>query len=158
MTKGLTTMSVDLGGTRYPLKFDIDSMMEIETLIQTLGLGQARGDFFKLLDPPYNIREIVIMIQSGIDGKRRYDAGDGPFKPISTDEVKKMVQGHFDLIKGKTHSIQEWRDEQGKLMDSISMAARQGAGLVVQDEPEESPNPESEFPGVTIRPSRQASK
>jgi hypothetical protein len=154
MTKGKTTQSIDLGGQRYALRFDIDSMMEIETLIQTLGLGQARGDFFKLLDAPYNIREIVIMIQSGINGKRRYDAGTGPFKPISTDEVKKLVQTHFDLIKARAHTIQEWRDEQSKLMDAISMAARQGAGLVIQDEPDkdkelETPNQETELPGVT---------
>ena len=156
-SKGMTTLSVDLAGQRYPLKFDIDSMMEIETLIQTLGLGQARGDFFKLLDAPYNIREIVIMVQSGINGKRRYDAGTGSFKAITTDEVKKMVQAHFDLIKGKAHSIQEWRDEQAKLMDSISMAARQGAGLMPADvaepkeeEKEENPNQENESLGATI--------
>lgn len=154
--KGITTQSVDLGGQRYPLRFDIDSMMEIEMLVQTMGLGQARGDFFKLLDTPYNIREIVIMIQSGINGKRRYDAGTGSFKPITTDEVKKLVQAHFDMVKGKAHSIQEWRNEQTKLMDAISMAARQGAGLVIEEEPdkekdkekeEETPN-QSELPGA----------
>lgn len=140
--KGMPTLGVELAGEHYNLRYDIESMMEVEQLVQTLALGTARADFFNMLDAPYNIREMVLMLQAGINGYYRYS--NDP-KRITTDEVRKLVQSHFNHIQTKVKGIPEWKKEQQKVHESISMAARLGAGLVVGDLPEEeSPNPKKE--------------
>lgn len=145
--KGMTTYSVELAGERHNLRYDIDSMMEIETLAQAL-LNTSRADYYQMLDAPYNVRELVILIQAGINGYHRHQ-DDG--QSISTKEVKELVQAHFDYIKKHAKTIPEWKAENQKMHDAVSTAVRLGVGLVPQNEPEPEkadPSP-NESPGPT---------
>lgn len=154
----MPTLSIEMANERYNLRYDIEAMLEVETLIQTLNLGTNRADFFQMLDPPYNVREMVVLIQAGINGYKRFQGETNAKNFTNTDEVRRMVQAHFDAVQKKAKSVQAWRDAQAGLWSAIAKAARMGVGLVEEEKSDKgkkekddpSPNEENGSPGAII--------
>ena len=125
--KGMPTAQIELAGKRYDLRYDIDSMAEVEITAQALSMNAGRSDFYGLLDAPYNVREQIVLLMAGINGARR-DRGDTSL--LNPDGSKALLQAHFDYIRERQHELKEWQESIKLLNAQLMDAARLGAGLV----------------------------
>lgn len=123
VTKGMPKAQVELAGKRYDLRFDIDSMAEIENESEEM----RRKSFYLLLDAPYDIREQTIMLMAGVNGAKR-DKGD--FALLNLSGAKALLQSHFDYLREKQITADEWKHAMTLVNLAIMEAARLGAGLV----------------------------
>ena len=127
LTKGMPKGQIELSGSRYDVRYDIDSMAEIEITAQAVSLNAGRANFYKLLDAPYNVREQMVMIYAGINGAKRFN---GQNDLIDMDATKKLLQSHFEWIKAQAYDLKAWQESILRLNGQIQEAARLGAGLV----------------------------
>ena len=127
LTKGMPKAQIELSGSRYDVRYDIDSMAEIEITAQALSLNVGRSSFYNLLDAPYNIREQIVMIHAGINGAKRYNEQKDL---LDIDATKKLLQSHFEWIKAQAYDLKAWQESIIRLNGQIQEAARLGAGLV----------------------------
>ena len=125
--KGMTKAQVELAGKKYDLRYDVDSIGEVEITAQAVSLNSGRNNYYDLLDAPYNFREQVCLILAGINGAKRYD---GLTDFLDQNSTKKLMQEHFDWVRSKQFSIRDWQESIRRLNNQISEAARLGVGLV----------------------------
>jgi len=125
--KGMTASQIELAGKRYDLRYDIDSMAEVEITAQALSMGAGRSDFYGLLDAPYNIREQIVLLMAGINGAKR-NKGETDFLDPTT--AKALLQSHFDYIRERQPELKDWQESIRRINSQLMEAARLGAGLV----------------------------
>lgn len=142
--KGMPTAQIELAGKRYDLRYDIDSMCEIEVA----AAGMDRASFYSLLDAPYTIREQSIMLMAGINGARR-DAGKSGDMTVKTANA--LLQSHFDYLGSKQIELGEWQAKMAIINIQLMEAARLGAGLVPPSMPKKEPEA-NEPPSATNSP------
>lgn len=133
--KGHPTASVDLAGKRYSIRYDVQAMIEIETNCSLLSIGMGRDNFQGLLDPPYNTRELVILLATGIAGAKRFEGGEKIKADL--DAARTLLQDHYDYLGRTAKDLEAWKKSRDNLMQQLSTAARLGAGLKLPGEPEE---------------------
>jgi hypothetical protein len=143
--KGMPTAQIELAGKRYDLRYDIDSMAEIEGAAEDM----ERKSFYALLDAPYTIREQAIMLMAGINGARR-DKGETAL--LDADGSKALLQSHFDYLREKQMGMAEWRLKMSMINLRLMEAARLGAGLVPPSISKKEPEAENELPSATNSP------
>lgn len=127
VTKGMPKAQVELAGKRYDLRFDIESIAEVEVTAQALSLNAGRSSYYDLLDAPYNMREQLVLLLVGINGAKRFD---GMKDMLNQQTAKTLLGEHFEWIRSRKMGIPEWQESIKKLNTQLSEAARLGVGLV----------------------------
>jgi hypothetical protein len=129
----LTPFPILLAGKEHALMFDLDAQIGTTTTMKILGLGMQNITWWRFLDAPYDVGEIVVLLQHGINGAKRFS---GEKKFLTTDEAKKLYQSHIDYIYEQASDIEDdeeamkfVQDENVRLFEAIQDAARGGSSF-----------------------------
>jgi hypothetical protein len=132
-SKGAPTFPILLAGKEYALRFDLDAQIGTTTTLKILGLGMQNITWWRFLDAPYDVAEIMVLIQHGINGAKRYNDEK---KFLTTEEAKKLYEKHINYIYEKASEIEDdeeamkyVQDENVKLFNSIQDATRGGSSF-----------------------------
>jgi hypothetical protein len=122
-----------LAGNEQSIMFDLDAQIGVTTTLKILGMGMQNITWWRFLDAPYDVGEIVVLLQHGINGAKRFN---GEKKLLTTDDAKKLYQKHIEHIYGKATEIEDdeeamkfVQDENVKLFGAIQDAARGGSSF-----------------------------
>ncbi|MCK9571456.1 hypothetical protein M0R72_21080 [Candidatus Pacearchaeota archaeon] len=66
--KGIPTIPLMIAGKEYSLRFDVQAQIQATQSLKLIGMGMASKNWWALLNPPYDVSELVAMIQAGING------------------------------------------------------------------------------------------
>ena len=121
------TYSILIAGNPTKLRFDVEAMADIEQNLELMAMGLGgKKSFFTLLDPPYDIREMAVLLMHGINGANRFEKIDNR---LNLNDAKALLQKHFfSLMEGVT-TAQDFTTKQANFMGEISKAARIGVGF-----------------------------
>jgi hypothetical protein len=131
--KGAPTFPILLAGEEHQLRFDLDAQIGVTTTMKILGLGMQNITWWRFLDAPYDVGEIMILIQHGINGAKRFN---GEKKFLTTEDAKKLLAKHLDWVYDKAGDFED--EEEGKtyvqnqlevLFNSIQDACRGGSSF-----------------------------
>jgi len=131
--KGIPTTPLMIAGKEYNLRFDVQAQIQAAQSLKLIGMGMASKNWWALLNPPYDVSELVAMIQAGINGAKRFN-GEKDF--IDLEKAQAMLQDHFDYQYEQAGEIDDEREAmtafdkaQFAFMEEISAIARAGAGF-----------------------------
>jgi len=131
--KGIPTIPLLIAGKEYSLRFDVQAQIQATQSLKLIGMGMAAKNWWALLNPPYDVSELVAMIQAGINGAKRFN-GEKEF--IDLEEAQAMLQDHFDYqyeqageIDDEQKAMTAFDKAQFAFMEEISAIARAGAGF-----------------------------
>jgi hypothetical protein len=131
--KGAPTFPILLAGKEYALRFDLDAQIGTTTTLKILGLGMQNVTWWRFLDAPYDVAEIMVLLQHGINGAKRFNQEK---KFLTTEEAKKLYESHINYIYEKANDIED--DEEAMkyvqganvtLFNAIQDAARGGSSF-----------------------------
>lgn len=147
--KGAPTFPILLAGKEYALRFDLDAQIGVTTTLKVLGLGMQNVTWWRFLDAPYDVAEIMVLLQHGINGAMRYNntyppgvRGDKKF--LKTDDAKALYEKHINYVYEKANELEPDKDDEDgidekamkfvqdenkRLFDAIEAAARGGSGF-----------------------------
>ena len=131
--KGAPTFPILLAGKEHALRFDLDAQIGVTTTLKILGLGMQNVNWWRFLDAPYDVGEIVVLLQHGINGAKRYNEEK---KFLKTEDAKELYEKHlayiyehaFD-IEDEEEAMQFVQDENKKLFEALQDATRGGSGF-----------------------------
>jgi len=133
LDKGAPTFPVLLAGEEHALRFDLDAQIGVTTTIKIMGLGMQNVTWWRFLDAPYDVGEIMVLLQHGINGGKRFN---GEKKFLNTDDAKKLYEKHINYIYEKANEIEDDEDamkfvqeENVKLFNAIQDATRGGSSF-----------------------------
>jgi hypothetical protein len=131
--KNVPTFPVVLSGKEYALRFDLDAQVGTVTTCKIINPGFQNLQWWRFLDAPYDIGEMVALLLHGINGARRFA---GEKKLMKIDEVKELLEEHFDTVYGEASEIEDdeeamkyVQNENQKLFSALQDAARAGVGF-----------------------------
>lgn len=131
--KGIPTIPLVIAGKEYSLRFDVAAQIQAAQSLKLLSMGMSSKNWWALLDPPYDVSDMVVMIQAGINGGKRFN-GEKDF--IDLDKAQALLQDHFNLIYEQADETENEADamkamdaSQLDFMKAISDIARAGAGF-----------------------------
>jgi hypothetical protein len=131
--KGTPTFPVMLAGEEYQLRFDLDAQIGTTTTIKILGLGMQNITWWRFLDAPYDVAEIMVLLQHGINGAKRFN---GEKKFLTTEDAKKLYEKHINWVYEKANEIEDDEDAMKYVQDanvalfnSIQDATRGGSSF-----------------------------
>jgi hypothetical protein len=132
-SKGAPTFPVLLAGNEHALRYDLDAQIGVTTTMKILGLGMQNVTWWRFLDAPYDVGEIMVLLQHGINGGKRFN---GEKKFLTTDAAKKLYEKHINYIYEKANEIEDDEDamkfvqeENVKLFNAIQDATRGGSSF-----------------------------
>lgn len=132
--KGIPTTPLIIAGKEYNLRFDVAAQIQAAQSLKLLSMGMPSKNWWALLDPPYDVVDLVAMIQAGINGGKRFNGEKKDF--MSLDEAQALLQDHFNLIYEQADETDNEADamkamdaSQLDFMKAISDIARAGAGF-----------------------------
>jgi len=131
--KGAPTFPILLAGKEHALRFDLDAQIGVTTTLKIMGLGMQNVNWWRFLDAPYDVGEIVVLLQHGINGAKRYNEEK---KFLKTEDAKELYEKHlahiyeqaFD-IEDEDEAMQFVQEENKKLFEAIQDATRAGSGF-----------------------------
>ncbi len=133
MEKNIPTFPILLSGEEYQLRFDLDAQTGVVVTMKLITPGFQNITWWRFLDAPYDVAEMVAMILHGINGARRFN---GEKKFLKIEDAKDLLEEHFDYLYGKASEIEDEqeatqfvKDQQTALWDALQAAARGGAGF-----------------------------
>jgi len=115
-----------IAGKPTNLRFDVQAMADTEQTLELMKGGMSKKSFFALLDWPYDIREMSVMLMHGINGANRFEKID---KRLSFTESNELLQNHFGIIAETCITGEDFKAAQENFMKEISNAARKGVGF-----------------------------
>lgn len=128
-----TTFPIVLAGEEYAIRFDLDAQIGVVTTSKIMNPGIQDIKWWRFLDAPYDVPDMVIMIMHGINGARRFN---GEKKFLKIDDAKELLEKHFDYLYERASEIEDdeaamkfVQDETKKLFESLQDAARGGSGF-----------------------------
>jgi len=130
-----STFPIVLAGEEHALRFDLDAQIGVVTTMKIMspGIGTQDIKWWRFLDAPYDISEMVVMLIHGINGARRFN---GEKKFLKLDDAKELLEKHYDFVYGKASEIDDdeaamklVQDETKKLFEALQDAARGGSGF-----------------------------
>ena len=127
------THTLIIGGEPYNLRYDIQAMSDVEQSLELMKGGVSKKSFFDLLDMPYDIRELVVMLMAGIKGYNRFS---NIKSDMNFNDATKILENHFRTVSEICETPQEFVSAQNKLMEEISVAARKAVGFKIKEKPE----------------------
>lgn len=122
---GINTIVV-IDGVPTTLRYDFQSMSDIEQHMQLLSGGLTKTSFYKLLDWPYDIREMIVMLMHGINGGYRFE---GIEKRLDYASTGKLLDKHFRGFKKTCKTPEQFKDAHEGFMMQICNAARASMGF-----------------------------
>ncbi len=132
-SKGVPTFPAMLAGEEYALRFDLDAQVGVTTTLKILGLGMQNITWWRFLDAPYDVGEIIVLLQHGINGARRF-LGEKKF--LKTEDAKALYEKHISFVYDQANQMEDddeamkfVQDENRKLFEAIQDAARGGSGF-----------------------------
>lgn len=121
------TYSILIAGNPTKLRFDVEAMADIEQNLELMAMGLGgKKSFFTLLDPPYDIREMAVLLMHGINGANRFEKID---TRLNLSDAKALLQKHFMNMMIDVTTPQDFTTKQANFMGEISKAARAGIGF-----------------------------
>lgn len=135
------TFPVILCGEEYALRFDVNAQIGTVTTVKILNPGFQNINWWKFLDAPYDISDMVALLMHGINGARRFN---GEKKFLKLEETQALLEKHFEYIYSNAQEIEDEEEairfvqnENKKLMEAIQDAARGGVGFRKKPRPKE---------------------
>lgn len=132
-TKGMPTFPILLAGEEHTMRFDLDAQIGVTTTLKILGLGMQNITWWRFLDAPYDVGEIIVLLQHGINGAKRFT---GEKKFLKTDDAKALYEKHINYIYEKANEIDDdeeamrfVQEENRKIFEAIQDAARGGSSF-----------------------------
>jgi hypothetical protein len=126
-----------LSGNKFYLRFDMDAMTKVESMLAPFG----RGDFFNLLDPTYNMRELMTMLYAGINGHYgQWDQGRRIDK-YSFDQIRDTLDKHFAYLRTQALDKDGLSEALIGLKLAVAEAAREGVGFSLPKKGKATPGP-----------------
>jgi hypothetical protein len=133
MDKGIPTIPLMIAGKEHSMRFDVAAQIQAAQSLKLLSMGMASKNWWALLDPPYDVVDMVAMIQAGINGGKRFEEKKDL---IDLEAAQKLLQEHFDYlydrageIEDEKEAFQAFNDSQIEFMKALSEIARAGAGF-----------------------------
>lgn len=125
--KGQPTVTALLAGQSYRLRYEQPDMTNVETTLKGMSLGMASRTFLQLMDGPYSVLEIQVMLLHGINGAKRIEqAGDA----MTMDELSTLLTKHWEYVGARAEGdLKRFQMLQLDLVTSISQAARGAMGF-----------------------------
>lgn len=132
--KGIPTIPLVIAGKEYSLRFDVQAQIQATQSLKLMSMGITNyKNWWALLNPPYDVAELVAMLQAGINGGKRFN-GNKDF--IDLERAQALLQEHFEYQYEKAAEIEDERDAmaafdraQMSFMEELSAIARAGAGF-----------------------------
>jgi hypothetical protein len=130
--KGIPTTPLVIAGKEYNLRFDVAAQIQAAQSLKLLSMGMPSKNWWSLLDPPYDVVDLVAMIQAGVNGGKRFN-GEKDF--IDLDAAQKLLQDHFDCLyegaaeEDEAEAMKAFDKAQIDFMKAISDIARSGVGF-----------------------------
>jgi hypothetical protein len=113
--KGAPTFPILLAGEEHQLRFDLDAQIGVTTTMKILGLGMQNITWWRFLDAPYDVGEIMILLQHGINGAKRFK-GEKHF--LTTEDAKKLYEKHINWTYEKANEIEDDEDAMKYVQDA----------------------------------------
>lgn len=120
------TAIINLCGNPIKVNFDVMAMMDVEQTLQLMKAGLVNREFMSMLEPPYDTRDIVVMIMHGINGANRAEGID---KRLGYPEAQKLFGDHLKYISGVATDMPTVNIMINQLKTEISNAAKKGVGI-----------------------------
>ena len=120
---------IKLAGEPIKVKIDMPAMYDIEQTLELIRGGISKKSIFQLLDPPYDMREMAIILMHGINGNNRFERID---KRLSLEDTGKLLHKHFLNIKVNMQNpsdVKEFAKDIDKLMLEFSSILREAIGF-----------------------------
>lgn len=118
-------MMVNIAEKPTKLVIDIMAMNDIEQTLSIITMGQNQRNIFALMDAPYNIRELGIIIMHGINGAMRSEKLN---IRISLEDANKLLSDHFAILKNTCKTPDEYVQSMKQFMIDIANVVRDGLG------------------------------
>lgn len=119
-------MMINIAEKPTKLVIDIMAMDDIEQTLSIITMGQNQRNIFALMDAPYNIRELGVIIMHGINGAYRSEGITD--KRTSLEDSNKLLSDHFAILKNKCKTPDEYVQSMKHFMIDISNVVRDGLG------------------------------
>lgn len=131
--KGIPSIPLVIAGKEYAMRFDVGAQIQAVQSLKLLSMGMPAKNWWALLDPPYDVSELLVMLLAGINGGKRFE---GKTDFIDLEAAQKLLQEHFDSLYDISSEVEDDQkafrsmdDAQIKLMNEISAIAKSGAGF-----------------------------
>ena len=126
-TKGAPTVTVLLAGDSYRLRYEQPDMTNVETALKGAAFGMASRTFLQLMDGPYSVLEIQVLLLMGINGARRLEkAGDA----LTMEDMNTLLTRHWDYIGRRSEGdLKQFQALQADLINAISQSVRGAMGF-----------------------------
>jgi hypothetical protein len=121
---------ININGKPLKVFYDVQAMMDVEQTLELMKGGLVHREFMSLISPPYDTRDIVVMLMHGVNGANR---SEGIQVRLGYPEAQKLYTDHLKYIGTVANTIENVKIMNEVLKNEISQAAQKGMGIFLQN-------------------------